>query len=253
MKSYTIVHILLFLVLLLAYQCAGAQDLIITSQGDTLSGEVDIFNYGADKKLRLVTGGEKKFLSIFKVRNAKIGDDVFEPVKREDAYAFMKVIRPGYLTLYGYQADNQNGFDALFLVKRDGARMEVPNLAFKKTLGKFLADCRDVATKIENGDLAKKDIHTIVDQYNSCIEARSTTPVIANAQPVGRWNELYNKVDKAPDFSDKRDALDMITEIRTKTARGEKIPNFLIEGLKASLEGTDLKAALTETLNEEGN
>jgi len=250
MRSFTVVHILLFLLLMLAYQCAGAQDLVITTQGDTLTGEIQILNYGSDRRVRLVSNGEKHFYSILKVRQAKMNGEIYEPVKRENQYSFMKVLRPGYLTLYGFQAENQTGYDGLFLVKKDGSRLEVANISFRKLTASFLEDCREVSQKIYDGELNKKDLFEIVDQYNACVEQRTATRISTKAKPTGRWDDLYEKVSKEESFSGKEDALDMITEIKNKTERGEKIPNFLIEGLKASLNTTGLKAALEEALTE---
>ena len=253
MKSYTVLHILLFLLLMLAYQCAGAQDFVVTTSGDTLRGEVQILNFGPDKKVKLMTGGDKQFIPMLKVRQAKSDDAIYEPVRRGNQYVFMKVLRSGYLTLYGFQAENQTNYDGLYLVKKDGARLEVANISFRKLTSEFLEDCSEVSQKISNGDLNKKDLNQIVDEYNACIEARTKSQGITAARPTSGWDDFHGKVNKSSDFPNKADALDMITEIKNKTARGEKIPNFLIEGLKASLEGTDLKATLEEMLREEGN
>ena len=38
MKSFGILHILLFIVMLLVYQCTKAQDLFVSTKGDTLVG-----------------------------------------------------------------------------------------------------------------------------------------------------------------------------------------------------------------------
>lgn len=252
MKSYTVLHILLFLLLMLAYQCAGAQDFVITTSGDTLSGETQIFNYGPDKKVKLVANGDKQFIPMLKVRQAQSGSAIYEPVKRGNQYAFMKVIKSGYLTLYGFQAENQTKYDGLFLVKKDGSRLEVANISFRKLTSEFLDDCSEVSQKISNGDLNKKDLNQIVDEYNACIEARTKTQAIATAKPASGWDDFYKKVSESADFPNKADALDMITEIKNKKACGEKIPNFLIEGLRTSLEGTDLNTSLEETLSEDG-
>ena len=59
------------------------------------------------------------------------------------------------------------------------------------------------------------------------------------------WAALEQKVQESPEFKGKADAIEMIQEIRNKISKGEKVPNFMIEGLKSSLADT----AMTEELN----
>src|SRR5436190_1273600 len=39
-KNFTVVHVLFVLLFLLVYQCAQAQDYVLTNRGDSLAGEV---------------------------------------------------------------------------------------------------------------------------------------------------------------------------------------------------------------------
>jgi hypothetical protein len=152
--------------------------------------------------------------------------------------------------------ENQMTFDGLYLVKRDGSRTEVPNLSFKKAMTRFLADCSSVSTRIEQGDLNKKDLNTIVDEYNLCITSRtqSANKTIELRQEqtkkISSWDMLEEKVKAEGDFEGKKDALDMIAEIKGKIGRSEKVPNFMLEGLKSSLPQASLKEALENALKE---
>ena len=60
MRSFGIIHIFLFIILLLAFQCTNAQDYVVTSKGDTLMGQVKPLFYGVDKKVQLVVDKKKK-------------------------------------------------------------------------------------------------------------------------------------------------------------------------------------------------
>lgn len=256
MRTFGILHILLLLLLVLVYQCSHAQDLAVTSRGDTIRGEIKVFNSGPDKKIVINTGNKKKqSIPLLQVRNFTSRGDLFHPVKGPEGYVFMKVIRDGYLSLYGYQAPNQVNYDENFIQKKDGSEgIIVPNLNFKKMMKKYLDECESVTSKIESGTYGRKDLLEIVDEYNHCTPA--SKPVVAAAPRVEEvktsppWETLAEKVNAHPDFEGKSDAVDMIAEIRKKIGRGEKVPNFLIEGLKNILSKTGVTAELDAALLE---
>jgi hypothetical protein len=257
MKTFGIIPILLFFLLLIAYQCTNAQNYVVNIKGDTVKGDLKPYTYGPDKKV-VVTGADRKKLSypILQLRSYTYDGNTYRPVKKDDKYVFMKVIQPGYLTLYGFQMENQMGFDGLFLQKRDGSGMEVPNLSFKKPMRKFLEDCAPVAGKIENGEYSRKDLTAIITDYNSCLEDKTANnaktfeqqnkPIVQTTE----WNSLEEKLKAKDDFAGKANALEMVAEIKAKIARSEKVPNFLIQGLKESLSETDLKDDLDQALQQ---
>ena len=257
MRSFGIVHIFLVILILLVYKCANAQDYVVTSKADTLMGEVKPLFYGADKKVQLNQEGKKKVVyPMFQVRSFVYKGELYQPVKGPEGYTFMKLKKGGYLSLYSYQLPNQITFDGLYLLKMDGKGTEVPNISFRKVMEKFLSDCPAVAEKIDNGDLSKKDLDKIIDEYNACIGANTVDhgKIIAEQQVqkkvIGVWDVLEQKVKAEPDFEGKSNALEMIEEIKSKVDRSEKVPNFLVDGLKNTLTQEVFKADLENALKE---
>ena len=266
MKSFGFVHVLLIIILLIAYQCAKAQNYILTTKGDSLTGTVKMFNNGPEIKAQVITAEKKRVnVPLLQVKMISYEGEVYRPQRGPDGYTFMKLLKEGYLSLYAFQLKNQTTYDGLFLVKRDGTMIEVPNINFKKALKKFLGDCAEVASKVEAGEYTKRDLDRVIDEYNTCIadlttargtikkntvHAVSETPAKAAAPEQENWASLAKKVQALPDFSEKADALEMIQEITNKLSRGEKVPNFMIEGLRSSLKDTqatqELEAALAE-------
>lgn len=256
MKNFCVIHILLFLLFMLVYQCASAQDYVLTNRGDSLAGEVKPLLYGPEKKVQITTSDRKKTtLTLFQVKSYSHDGEIFHPVKSESGYVFMKVLKAGYLSLYAFQQENQTRFDGLFLQKRDGSSLVVPNLGFKKYLSKFLDDCADVADRIKAGEFGKSELPAVVDNYNQCVNNRTVdhTKKIDDqnirASKVGAWDTLEERV-KSKEFPQKTDALEMISEIRRKIRQQEKIPNFMLEGLKNSLSETGLAEELDRAINE---
>lgn len=240
-----------------------AQDYLVTVQGDTLVGQVRPLNYGTDKKVQIAEAGKKKVVyPFFKVKAYSLDNQVYQPVRGPYGYVFMKLLKSGYLSLYAFQPQNQNNYDGLFLLKRDGDGMEVPNLTFKKSMKRYLEDCPVVSDKIESDQFNKRDINEIVEEYNQCIAARSnaiaspapsaattnkTQPSPENNDKLKTWEALENKVQSA-DFAEKQNALDMISEIKNKVSMNQRVPNFLIEGLKSALQADEYKTELEAAL-----
>jgi ribosomal protein L14E/L6E/L27E len=256
MKNNIVLHILLFALMMLAYQCASAQDYILTARGDSVTGEVKPLLHGPNKKVELMSADdEKTSYSIFEVRAFSHEGDIYHPIKGDQGYVFMKLIQPGYLSLYAYQPENQTRFDGLFLKKMDGENMVVPNLGFRKYMSRFLEDCLQVAEKVKTGELGKKNLTDLIDAYNACIDRRTIThdEIIASRQEqaakISAWDSLEEKILQK-DFSERNNALEMIGEIRKKIQREEKIPNFLIEALKNSLKDTGLTAEVELAIEE---
>jgi hypothetical protein len=253
MKNFTVIHILLFILMMLVAQCAQAQDFVVTAKGDSISGKVRPLHSSTDPKVQVTPeNGKKQVFSVLQVQRFRYRDELFKPVRFNNRYAFMKVLKDGYLSLFAFQVENQVTFDGLYLTKKDGTGMEVPNLVFKKAISKYLSDCPSVSKSVESGDLGKRDIEKIVDEYNGCID-RNTSVTTIQTKKMGAWDVLHEKVKAKPDFQGKSDALEMISEIKLKVQRSEKVPSFMIEGLKNSLANAELAAELQNALNEMSN
>ncbi len=105
----------------------------------------------------------------------------------------------------------------------------------------------------------KKDLEKIVDEYNACIESKTikTAQTITQEKETGvkanSWDALTEKINNHDDFEGKGTALKMTADIKSRLQRGEKIPSFVIDGLKNVLASqTDLKEALQLALSEIG-
>lgn len=256
MKRNIAIHTLFFAFLMMVSASSIAQDYVLTARGDSLTGQVKPMLFGPEKKVYLVgPDKDKKSFSIFEVRAFSHDGNIYHPVKGEQGYVFMRLLHPGYLSLYAYQPENQTRFDGLFLKKIDGDDLIVPNLGFRKYVSAFLEDCPDVATRVKEGDLGKKNLRDLIDAYNACIDSRSIDhdKIIAGRKEqtnqISVWDSMEEKI-REKDFNEKNNALEMIAEIRKKILRQETIPNFLVEGLKNSLKDTGLSAELDQALAE---
>jgi hypothetical protein len=247
-----VVHTLVFLLLFFVLQQANGQDFVVKTKGDTLRGKIKLLQHDLLKKLQIQGADKKKTtLTIMEVKSVMLNHERLDPVKYNNQYLFMKLMKQGYLSLYAFQVEKQHTYDGRYLVKMDGKSMEVPNLGFKKNMIAFLQECEFVADSIETGKLGKNDLTKIIDEFNACIDKRSIltyspTAVKLDPSTASAWNDLQVKVE-ASSIEDKADALEMISEVKAKLSRGEKLPKFLLEGLAQIFEGNE---ELTEALNK---
>jgi hypothetical protein len=247
------IQILMILLFVAGYMVASAQDFVVTLKGDTLHGKVKYFNgtgvryAGANSTyLQLLPKeGKKRTFKLLDVIAFKMNDDFYYTIKFQDSYSFMKVLQPGYLTLYAYQLEGQTTWDGRYFVKRDGTILEVPNLAFKKRVSQFLADCPDVVKKIEAGDLSRSNLKVLVEEYNACVQLK-TFPKIEKSPAQLAWLNLETVVKNLSEFDKKKDALEMIQEVKNKLIKKENIPSFLISGIKDALKD---QHSIQETLD----
>lgn len=228
------------------------QDYLITSRGDTLKGKINISSYELVDKAEVRENKKKTTLMATQTRELVIGGDIYRPQKLKDRYRFMKLLKSGYLSLYGFRAEGQATFDSPFLAMVDGRSTEVPHLSFRTVVARFLKDCPDLADRVEkgaNGELGKKDLDKIIDEYNACMdqktsirhtEAVEAAPAAVSSQ-LQLLAELKQKVNESTDLAGRQDALDLLADIEAKLKSNQPIPNYQVNGLQGFLANTPLK------------
>jgi hypothetical protein len=248
-----LLRITLAVLSLLPVSLFAQADYVVTVKGDTLRGELKLLSYDLIDRIQVKDNHKKTTYTGMQVRSFIKDGETYRPEQYENAVRFMKVLKDGFLSYYAFST-NHNQWDGRYLKKKDGSGMEVPNLAFKKMLAKFLDDCEDIKKRIENGEYSKKDIERIVDLYNVCLQAK-TEVMARNPKPVisidiDKALAVKNMVTKveAENFLTKKDALDVLKDIQSKISKNEKIPNYLIDGLKSYLADTPSLANDLEAL-----
>lgn len=256
MKNHTYLKLFFIIIGLLIYNLSLAQsDYIVLAKGDTIKGKVKYLNFTNAKSVQITPdGGKKKVYSLMQTKAFFSAGENYVNIRSNDGYAFMKLLKSGYLSYYAYQLPNQNNWDGRYLQKKDGSGVDLPNIGFKKILSKFLSDCEEVSKSIEAKELTKSKLDLIIDEYNNCVATRSQVksimPVsVIETADIDRWKELENAIKQSPLFDAKENALEIVNDIKLKILRNEKVSNFLINGLKESLANqSQLKSALDAAL-----
>ncbi len=233
-------RILVMLMLISYSTIAQKTNYLITSKADTLFGELRILSYDQLDRVQLEVNKKKEMFTALQLLSINKDGQEYKPLQYDTKIMLMKVLKRGYLSMYAFRLPNQNSYDGRLLTKLDGSSMEVPNLGFKKILSGYLEDCESVSAQIKGGELSRKEIDKIIDDYNECIETNNSTPIISESVPamnseVALAIESLVKKVEAEDFSAKKDALDLLRDIQSKVGKNETIPNYLSEGLKSYL------------------
>jgi hypothetical protein len=247
--------LLAFSVLLLSSYMAFSQtDYAITSKGDTLRGKVKLLTYDILDRVQVTIDKKKKVYSALEVKTLFTDGVTYHTMKYDRGYRYMKLLKSGFLSLYGFRLPNQSSYDGQYLFKKDGTGMEIPNLTFKKTMASFLSGCDEVESRIKSGDLGRRDIDQIIDRYNSCLQFKTEKKIEIAPEPTPIENEkmiainsFISKVESATDFNNKNDGLDLLKDLRSKVARNEILPNYLTKDIKNYL-GT--QSAFAEDLDK---
>lgn len=229
----------LLLLMMVPFAAIAQTDYVITTKADTLRGEVRLLSYDNLDRIQINTGKKKELLTALQVLSVYYEGDFYKPVQYDKRIILMKQLKTGYLSLYAFRLPNQNTYDGRYLYRLDGKHLEVPNLSFRKIVSSYLEDCAAVSDKIKEGELGKKELNQILDEYNTCIA--TAKPSISEPSPQPVLNELVLAVQRlkqnlaGQEFTNKKDALDLVTDLEQKAARNEAIPNYLLEGLKSYL------------------
>lgn len=260
MKYVRMAQLLVLAVCSLGLSLVQAQDdYIVTLQNDTLRGTVKMMLYSAESKVQLATEGKKKATySILQVKGLKHDGNIYHTIRTPRTYVFMRLLTSGYMSLYAAQPEGQNTWDARFLVKRDGSILEVPNLGFKKRMTDFLSECPQIANAIDNGEYGRNDLEDVIAKFNACIESGAavattdiaTTPPPVDSNKLNTWNDLEAGIRKELSATAQADALEILNEIKNKVKRSEKIPNFMLEGLREQLKNNEALLALFDKAKE---
>ncbi len=232
---------ILVVLILFSFTVKAQTNYLVTSKADTLYGEVKVLTYDELDRAQINIDKKKKTFTALQVLSLNIEGQVYKPVQYDKSILFMKLLKSGYLSLYAYRLPNQNNYDGRFFMKLDGTTLEVPNLNFKRILSKYLEDCESISYKVKEGELGRKDLDQIIDDYNLCMSNKSSVALSAAAPPVIISNEGTKAIDailkkaEGEDFPSKKDALDLLRDIKSKVEKNETVPNYLTEGLKSYL------------------
>lgn len=218
-------------------------DYLVTTKGDTVYGKISINAVGPNDKemfktifdrLKIVSEGKKASYTAVQVRSFIMDKNLYEPVRQENAYRFMRPIKGGYLSLYAYATSSTGSWEGRFLYKKTGQGIEVPHVAFKKMMSKFLADDPKLSERIETRELKLGDLEKIIDEYNAFASSKTPEQLKGRAEAIASLNSFAEKL-ATENFDTKEQAMEVLHDIQSKLMAGDPIKDYLIQALRKSL------------------
>lgn len=254
---------MLFLMVLGCVLLAQSQndDFAVTMKSDTIKGKMNIVdNPLSGHSLIVKVGKKKEHYPSYKIATLYKKDDTYHVAKIEGRYQFIKLIQGGFLSLYRYTPRDQQSaqmFQGSILITKDGRQKVVPNLGFKKQITEFLEDCKSVSSKIENGELSKKDLTDIIDEYNACVpqdyiaKEGDIVEEIVYIPDTSKIDELISNVKSDADLSSNKELLEILDDLKKRKANGDEVPGYLANILKSNLQGKNELLKLLDDILEE--
>jgi len=204
-------------------------------------------------------GKKKQVLTAVQVKSVSADGKFYKPVRTPETYKMMQLVKAGFLSILLARRDNSMEYEVQYLVKLDNSAIEVPNIGFKKVMRDFLRDCPIVDQRIEEGELGRKNLEQIVDEYNRCLDkagrtneiiSTATKTTLESADPrLVALDELKAVLQKLS-FANQKDAIDITSDLYEKVRNKQTVPPYLIESLKGLLKDVaDAQPALEKVLS----
>tara|TARA_R110000868_G_scaffold25347_1_gene98817 strand:+ start:223 stop:1002 length:780 start_codon:yes stop_codon:yes gene_type:complete len=259
MKKITTLFLMLFGCVL--FTQSQDDDFAVSMQADTIRGKMNIIDNPLSGHSLMVKAGKKKEIyPSYKIATLYKKGETYHVAKIEGRYQFIKLIQGGFLSLYRYSPRDQQSaqmFQGSMLITKDGRQKVVPNLGFKKQITEFLEDCKSVSSKIENGELSKKDLTEIIDEYNACVPQNyiakegDIVEEIVYIPDTSKIDELISNVKSDSDLSSNKELLEILDDLKKRKANGDEVPGYLANILKSNLQGKDELLKLLGKILEE--
>lgn len=181
---------------LFSFVASSQDDFIVTNKLDTLYGKIGFLNLSDDVSLK--TENDRITYQPYQLSFVYFENDSYKPIVYNNARVLAKEVIKGSLSLYLVRPEDGNEFSTEILLKKKGDILLIPRIGFKKYVTDFLAECQEIASKIENGTYKFGDLNTIIEQYNTQCSSLNTEPE-ATAQLKDLQlllSDIYSKLDK---------------------------------------------------------
>lgn len=157
---------MLYTFLFLAENAIG-QSFIVTNQGDTIRGDVEIISAKNFDEVAIKSMQGKQQLKVYQLSHVQIGEEGFKPIIYNDRQQLAKIRVGGKLNYYLVREAAGYEFAVKLLQKETGEQLLVPNLLrFRKQVSAFISECETLSELVADGTYKQSDLDKIVTLYN---------------------------------------------------------------------------------------
>lgn len=248
-------RIFAFSLLMASISSAAQSDYVVSIQGDTLFGQVTMVHSGKIDRVQIATPKGKIGYTAVQIKEVSFDGSHFHAVLLGDNIHLMKLLKGGYMSLYGYRVENEQGYSGRLLKKMDGTFVDIPLLTFRGALMNFVNDCESLPPRIKSRELGRDDLEQIVGEYNLCIN-KATDIKFQEAAQRASQNQKRSKVleflrqIETSNLENKSEVADVLNDMMTRLEAGKSIPTYQFEALKDYLKSDKDSKKQLDTLIE---
>ncbi|NMM49894.1 outer membrane beta-barrel protein [Marinigracilibium pacificum] len=200
-------HFFIVIISILTFSYANAQDnylpaVIVSLQGDTISGKIDYKNWGSNPdKINFYNENKRTIYKPFEIKSFLVNDELYQsaivqvdnstydlgnlsdspnPVSVTDTVFVRKIIegkrdlfyfktKSGIINLY---IDNGGKIEWLerkkYYYSNNGSKQVIENSKYKNQLSLYFNDCDDIHGSIVNSSYTLKSLTKLFIKYNEC-------------------------------------------------------------------------------------
>ncbi len=233
----------------------SAQDVLITTRGDTLKGKLTIYtNRQGNQLINMKVDRKKQQYRLIDIQRFYKKGEGFKTLFVSGRYRVVKIVNEGeFLGEYLYTPTSHSPvpeFSQGLLYKSDGDQIDIPKaLLFRKTVAGFLTECPEVYEKVLNKTYGKSQMESIIRDYNACM-ASEAEAIEKQKSVESLLTELRDALQKSSKVSGKAEIREMLDDLKSKVDAKEAIPGYLRTALTNALkEDIELSSLLEEILN----
>ncbi len=226
------------LVILFNWVIAQEQkDFVVTIQGDTLYGKIKLIHGGKLDRVQINADGKKNGYTSVQVNEILFNNDRFHPVELGGNIKLMKLLKYGFLSLYGYRIENEVGYSGRVLRKIGGAYIDIPVLTFRSALASFISECEPLSEKVKRRELGRDELEQVVIEYNQCLNQKTEVVYQQVKTKVSQGNirtrllAFARKVELS-DLINKSDVTDVLNDMMARVESNQAIPKYQAQALK---------------------
>lgn len=235
---------------------SSQSDYAVTAKGDTLRGTIKIIRSGELDRIQINNGSKKKNYTTLLIKAAEVDGTIYHTIKLNKDQHLMKLLKSGYLSLYGYRTDTEITYSRLLLRKVTGDILDIPNLKFRAAIKTFLDDCDSVSQNIKENKLNNDDLEEIVDMYNQCVADNAKQRADKSKLQSTKESKKSKLVDfkkqiELSSITTKQEVIDILNDMITKVDSNKEIPAYQTDALQNYLkDNKEFQESLTQLLSE---
>lgn len=217
-------------------------DFVVTLSGDTLFGNASIVKAGKFDIVQLVDDSKKTKYTTMETKVIQMDKHLYYPVPLGGNIYFMKLLRTGFLSLYGYKIENQSTYEGRLLRKATGDIFDVPIIKFRSSIISFIKDCDSAAQVVKTRKLKRENLDEIVIEYNRCIgevfQQRNADKQLSITKEEKKSKlDDFIKLIESTQLDKKSEVTVLLNDMMSKIESGGSVPAYQKNALKDYLKG----------------